>query len=122
MGEIVAVIGGILGIITSGITIYTFVLERRQRNANVTGHSGQPRATATQPASPSSRPRTQQAFAEPSPLPSPKKSGFTLGRLASVFWGVIGLLCLQEGATFGEPLLMIIGIGFFYLAYIMWKK
>ena len=117
MGEIIAIIGGILGIITSGITIYTFVSERRQRNANATIHSLPPQA-----ASPSPRPRAKAASTAPPPSSVSQKSGFSLGRLASVFWGVIALICLQEGATFGEPFLIIIGIGFFYPAYIMWKK
>ena len=75
-----------------------------------------------QAASPSPRPRAKAASTAPPPSSVSQKSGFSLGRLASVFWGVIALMCLQEGATFGEPFLIIIGIGFFYLAYIMWKK
>lgn len=117
--EILNVAGLILGIISSAISIYVFFIDRPRRKAQQTGH----------PASAPSRPPRPEASASTAPPPAPASGqsapaagGVTLSKIGAVIWGVLGFLCLSEGTTFGEPFLLLLGGGFLWLAYKMWKK
>jgi hypothetical protein len=68
-------------------------------------------------------PRRQNQASPPRPETKDEKasSGFSLSKLGAVFWGVLGFMCLSEGATFSEPFLMGLGGVFGWLAYKMWK-
>ena len=118
--EILNVVGVILGIVSSAISIYVFFIDRPRRRARQADHT----AHAPPP------PRQQAAHPAPPPPPQPPASepaeatagGVSLGKIGAVIWGVLGFMCLSEGATFGEPFLMMLGGGFLWLAYKMWKK
>ena len=113
--EVLNVAGLILGIISSAISIYVFFIDRPRRKAQQAGQSQQaPRQDL---------PRQQGQAPPPPPKPEgePTSSGFSLSKLGAVFWGVLGFLCLSEGATFGEPFLLVLGGVFGWLAYKRWK-
>lgn len=116
--EVLNVAGLILGIISSAISIYVFFIDRPRRKAQQAGQSQQaPRqdAPGQQRQAPPPPPNGPNAKGEPA------SRGFSLSKLGAVFWGLLGFLCLSEGATFGEPFLLLLGGVFGWLAYKMWK-
>ena len=109
--EVLNVLGLILGIISSVISIYVFVIDRRKRQPSATPARSRQHASA--PAEPTP--------GQPQPSAGRAGSIVTLARVGAVFWGVLGFLCLAEGSSYGEPLLLMLGALFFWLAYKMWK-
>lgn len=119
--EVLNVLGLILGIVSSAISIYVFFIERPRRRAqpaeetvHVPPQPARRQQTASSPPPPPPAPETQQA--------APAAGGFSLGKAGAMIWGLLGFGCLSEGMTFGEPFLMVLGGGFLWLAYKMWKK
>ncbi len=106
--EVLNVVGVILGIVSSAISIYVFFIDRPRRRAQ---HAEQVMHASPKPAPP-----------PPTADEETASRGFTLSKVGAVFWGVLGFGCLSEGMTFGEPFLLVLGGLFFWLAYKMWKS
>jgi hypothetical protein len=113
--DVINAVAAILTIVTSGISIYLFVSERRRRGDRA---AARPAPAAAPPCKPKATAESGDGKAgETGSLGGVER---TLHKVAAGFWGVLGFACLSEGATYGDGILLLLAGLFFWLAYKLW--
>lgn len=102
-------IGLILGIISSAMSIYVFIQKRMHP------------APMGQPSRPPQQPPPAAAASAAEPQASIRPFSLRLRHVSAAIWVVLGLGCIAEAMTFGEPVLLIFGCGFLLLARYCWR-
>lgn len=118
--DMINAVAAILTIITSGISIYLFVSERRRRGNRPPARPADAVPSALPPCKPKAAVKSDEAEAgRPASSDGVER---TLHKIAAGFWGVLGFACLSEGLTYGDGILLLLAGLFFWLAYKLWPK